>query len=623
MLDLINKFVGQRLGRTPAKRKPARLQNRRRLGFEALEDRCLLTGTTVSGAIAAIQVNQGTQTDIFAIGTDSQVYMETSNGVGGWNAWKLTQAGTVKEIAVAHDGAGNVHLFAIRDDNQVWEEDLVNGAWTGWTMTHAGYAQDIATQATVVPGTALQVFIIGSDQQVYSESANSGGGWSNWTLTHAGTAKQISAMMDSIGETHIFAIGTDNQVWTEHSVGVGAWSIWTLTQPGTVQEITTPTATTSQSPLKVLAVGDDGQVYLETSANNWKGWTLTQPGTVKGISAVNNSSGTTSVYSVGADQQVYFETANNPWTVWKLTAAGTFLGADVVITPSPALSIGGSAVTYNPGGAPIGIASAATLTTGDGQFANSSLTVTDTSPYVNDRLGIRSSGALVVSGKSLIFNGTTVGSITTNGNRTLTFTFNADATQAAILAVVQNITFTNIVAKPMIANRPVSFDLKVGSLGYLVTTTQTVDLIPPTVLTVGNPAPTYNSGGARIVVAPTATLTTGDGQFANSSLTVADTSPYVNDRLGIRSSGGLVVSGKSLIFDGITIGSITTNGNRTLTFTFNGNATQAGILAVVENITFSNVVANPMVGKRPISFRLRVGSAGYVVTATETVQVAA
>ena len=360
---------------------------------------------------------------------------------------------------------------------------------------------------------------------------------------------------------------------------------------------------------------------METSANNFKGWTLTQAGTVKGISAITNSTGTTIVYAIRSDQQVYVESANNPWSTWKLTTPGTFLGADVVMASLPALSIGASVPIYSPGGTPILVAPTATLTTGDGTFANSTLTVADTSPYVNDRINIESADGLVVSGKSLIFDGTTIGTFT--AGRTVTITFNAAATQAGILAVVQNITFTNIVPTPMIANRPISFTMKVGSLGYLVTTTQTVELMPPPSLSVSAPATTYKSGGAPIVVAPTAAPSIGTGAYANSSLTVADTSPYVNDRLGIASSGGLVVSGKSLIFNGIVIGSITTDGNRTLTFTFNANATQAVILAVAENITFSNIVAKPMLGKRAISFHLRVGSTGYVVSATDTVQVVA
>ena len=102
---------------------------------------------------------------------------------------------------------------------------------------------------------------------------------------------------------------------------------------------------------------------------------------------------------------------------------------------------------------------------------------------------------------------------------------------------------------------------------------------------------------------------------------MADTSPYINDRLAIQSAGGLVVSGSTLVFNGIVIGSFTAG--RTVTVTFNANATQAGVLAVVENITFTSIVAKPMTGNRGISFHLRVGADGYVVTSSDTVKVTA
>ncbi|HVU87988.1 MAG TPA: hypothetical protein VHD36_11765, partial [Pirellulales bacterium] len=489
MAEFFDKLVDRFFGRTPSRRKPARRPNRRKLRFETFEDRCMLSGT--SGSIDAIQVNQGSQTDVFAIGNDHQVYLETSNGLGGWNAWTLTQAGTVKEIAVAHDGSGNLHVFAIRDDNQVWQEQQVNGAWTAWTLTQAGFAQDIATQPTVAPGGALTVFIIGSDNQVYDESVT-GGGWSNWTLTRAGTAKQISVMMDASGETHVFAIGMDNQVWTEHAIPGGGWSVWTLTQTGAVQEISTPTATTATAAVKVFAVGADGQIYVETAANNWKGWTLTQPGTTKGISAINNSSGTTIVFSVAADSQVYKEVSVNPWSAWQLTAAGNLLGAGVTVTPAPPMTNGGTTPIYTPGGPPILLTPFASLATGIGDFANSTLKVTDTSAYINDRLGIESSGSLVVSGSSLIFNGTTVGTFT--AGKTMNVTFNGNATQAAVLAVLQHVTIASIVPTPMIANRPVTFALKSGSLGYVSTMTQTAELMGPPPLAVGSPATNYHLG---------------------------------------------------------------------------------------------------------------------------------
>ena len=97
------------------------------------------------------------------------------------------------------------------------------------------------------------MFIVGADNQVWSESSNATGGWDSWTLTQPGQVQQISVLMDSSGATHVFAIGMDSQVWYENSLGNGVWSGWSLTQTGAVQQIATPTVTTSQGPLQVFA----------------------------------------------------------------------------------------------------------------------------------------------------------------------------------------------------------------------------------------------------------------------------------------------------------------------------------------------------------------------------------
>ena len=216
----------------------------------------------------------------------------------------------------------------------------------------------------------------------------------------------------------------------------------------------------------------DGKSIVETASNNWKGWTLTQAGTTKGDDAITNSTGTTLVFSVNADSQIYKEVSNNPWSPWTLTAGN--LGGAIVDTPAPAMTNGGTTPIYTPGGPPILVTPFASLANGLARLANSSLKVADTSPYINDRLGIASAGKLLVSGSSLSFNGTTVGTFT--AGHTVTVTFNGNATQASVLAVLQNITFNSIVLTPIVADRPITYALKSGALGYQSSMLQTVEL---------------------------------------------------------------------------------------------------------------------------------------------------
>jgi hypothetical protein len=198
------------------------------------------------------------------------------------------------------------------------------------------------------------------------------------------------------------------------------------------------------------------------------------------------------VIQIGSEQMLVtnVDLANNSLTVERgyngTTATGHSSGAGLILpfdqigqprvgSPDigafedqkpPALAIGGPAVTYYPLSAPIAIAPSATLTTGDGAFANASLSVVDSTFYTNDRLGIGSSGGLVVSGTSLIYDGIAIGSFTGGGTQPLAVTFNASATQAAVLAIVRNVTYTNVAATPTAANRTITFQLTDG-LGFI------------------------------------------------------------------------------------------------------------------------------------------------------------
>jgi hypothetical protein len=141
------------------------------------------------------------------------------------------------------------------------------------------------------------------------------------------------------------------------------------------------------------------------------------------------------------------------------------------VSGPPALAIGGSIVTYNPGKGAVAIAPAATLSTGNGAFANASLSVTEsaTGTYPFDRLGIASSGSVVVSGSSLFYNGILIGSFTGGGASPLAIKFNAAATQAEVLAVVQHVTFNNVnPGSPVVSHRTITFQL-VDGLGHLGT----------------------------------------------------------------------------------------------------------------------------------------------------------
>ena len=305
--------------------------------------------------------------------------------------------------------------------------------------------------------------------------------------------------------------GYDGTTATAHSLG--AWVEWAYDQIGQ-QRDTTPdigayeylTLSSTVNPLPPV----------ETSASFLVTWSGHAPASGPAI----------------ANYTVYVSDNGGPFTAWltKTTStAATFTGVsghtygfysvatdamgDVQSTPDaaqattavnlsgpPVVAIGGGSVTYTSGGSAIAVAPAATLTAGDTLFANATLTVTNTNGGGSDLLGIRSSGSLTISSATISYGGTTVGSFIGGAATTpLTVSFNASATQAAVLAVIQNVTYSNISLSPSLFNRNVTIQLADGANNRDALVTQTVALTTPPVLASSNSSITYTSGGSPAV----------------------------------------------------------------------------------------------------------------------------
>src|SRR4029079_19118218 len=96
-------------------------------------------------------------------------------------------------------------------------------------------------------------------------------------------------------------------------------------------------------------------------------------------------------------------------------------------------------------GAPQIIAADVTFTDPDNNFNGGALTLTGL--LAEDTVAIRNQGAgagqIGISGSSVTFGGTVIGSFTGGAGSTLTVTFNASATAAGIEALIENLTYAN------------------------------------------------------------------------------------------------------------------------------------------------------------------------------------
>ncbi|MGD1717183.1 DUF4347 domain-containing protein, partial [Dapis sp. BLCC M172] len=220
-----------------------------------------------------------------------------------------------------------------------------------------------------------------------------------------------------------------------------------------------------------------------------------------------------------------------------------------------------------------------------------------------DVFDVVAGGTLDFTGGNLTVDGTTIGTVTTNGNGRLELTFDESATTALVNQALRQITYSNTNANQ----------------DDTIEGTATVDPDPnsPVVIdanaTIGNQDIDYN--GASLI------LQRNDG--ANSE----DVFSNSDGTLGALTENSRII----LEVDGtdLTLGTVTTNSNGQLKLTFNSNATEDLVNEVLQQITYENTsdeqnaveidyfITRPVV----IDYGIRNGSATVDLSNTTDAQV--
>lgn len=157
----------------------------------------------------------------------------------------------------------------------------------------------------------------------------------------------------------------------------------------------------------------------------------------------------------------------------------------------PTVTLPGGAAGYTENAAPVVLDSGATVTDPDSpDFNGGTLTVSfSANGTADDRLGIANQGTgpgqVSVSGSTVSVGGTAIGTFTGGtGTTPLVVTLNANATPAAVQAVVRALTFSNVSDAPSTAPRTVQVVVTDGDGGTSNAATKTVNVTavndPPT-----------------------------------------------------------------------------------------------------------------------------------------------
>ncbi|WP_272166363.1 Ig-like domain-containing protein [Vibrio diabolicus] len=302
------------------------------------------------------------------------------------------------------------------------------------------------------------------------------------------------------------------------------------------------------------------------------------------VVALNSVSSGTATISSGSSASVTIN-ENNPPVFSNLDAA-------------PAYTEDGSAVIID-GDAMVSDTELDALNGGNGNYDGATLTIARSGGASGNDLFANNGllGALN-EGEDLVYNGTTIGTVTSNSNGTLILTFNSSATTALVNSVLQNITYANSANEPA-GSVVLSFTFNDGTENSSGTNQVTANITAsndaPT-LTATGANPTFTEGGSAATVFSSANVSTVESGQTLSGLVLMVTN--VSDS----GSEVLTVDGTAITLASDVNGTTTANGlsytvavagtTATLTFT-GGSLTEADLQTLIDAISYQNNSQDP------------------------------
>jgi peptidoglycan/xylan/chitin deacetylase (PgdA/CDA1 family) len=144
-----------------------------------------LGGILAPVAPAAAATASGVLT-VAAVGTDKAMWVKTRSAAGTWSGWRRIGGGINADVALSPT-ADRTRLVAVvrGSGNQNGYVSVSNAdatSWTGWTSIGGLLASGPAATINL---SALDLFVIGTDNRLYRKSATDGTlvtGWTSWRL---------------------------------------------------------------------------------------------------------------------------------------------------------------------------------------------------------------------------------------------------------------------------------------------------------------------------------------------------------------------------------------------------------------------------------------------------------
>ncbi|YCO01827.1 beta strand repeat-containing protein [Vibrio sp. VNB-15] len=256
-----------------------------------------------------------------------------------------------------------------------------------------------------------------------------------------------------------------------------------------------------------------------------------------------------------------------------------------------------------------------------GNYDGSSITIARAGGAQNgDVFGNGGALGTLVESSSFTYNGTVVGTVTTNSAGTLTLTFNSNATTAVVNSVLQNITYENTNDDPA-STVSLSFVFNDGienSSAVQVTASITAVNDVPTLTATGS-SPAFVEGGAAAVLFSSAVVSTVEASqtLAGLVITVTNVADATNEKLTIDGASITLTEGQSGSTSNFSyvVSVVSTTATVTLT---GGTLTEAQMQSVIDAISYQNDSDDPTTASNRVVTITSISETGSVNTVANT-----
>lgn len=206
-----------------------------------------------------------------------------------------TMQGEPRGLAAASGGSDVFFIDSDQTIKHYWRS-AASVRWSGFEQLD-GLARDIA--AVELPGGRFEVFVVGTDGDLWSNRQLDRGLWSGFRPMHF-ASKQVAIAKTASGRFELFVIGSDDAVWRSVRADADAqWSSWQALG-GVASQLAA--AEVANEAVRVFAVGSDRAIW--STAGEDVAW-QSLGGDVRDVSIGRAADGSSVLYAIGARGTVW------------------------------------------------------------------------------------------------------------------------------------------------------------------------------------------------------------------------------------------------------------------------------------------------------------------------------